>query len=83
MLFLINLLQKQPLSYLKGTEWNAVDYRDEVNSASTSHLGNPAYNGLNVYGDEVGTTLNWDDLAGTPAGTLGITKSNKNRIYRQ
>ena len=48
-----------------------VDYRDEVNSASTSHLGNPAYNGLNVYGDEAGTTFNWDALAGTPAGTLG------------
>ncbi|MBT6081684.1 MAG: TonB-dependent receptor, partial [Polaribacter sp.] len=62
---------KATLSYLKGTEWYAADYRDEVNSASTSHLGNPSYNGLNVYGDEVGTTLNWDELAGTPAGTLG------------
>ena len=51
--------------------WNAVDYRDEVNSASTSHVGNPAYNGLNVYGDEAGTTFNWDQMAGTPAGTLG------------
>ena len=62
---------KATLSYLKGTEWYAADYRDELNSASTSHLGNPSYNGLNVYGDEVGTTLNWDELAGTPAGTLG------------
>ena len=48
---------KATLSYLKGTDWYAVDYRDEANPSSTSHTGNPAYNGLNVYGDEVGTTL--------------------------
>lgn len=66
---------KATLSYLKGTEWYAEDYRDEVNSSSTSHSGNPGYNGLNVYGDEVGTTLNWDTLAGgLPPGTLGSTR---------
>ena len=65
---------KATLSYLKGTEWYATDYRDEVNPASTSHAGNPAYNGLNVYGDEVGTTLNWDELASVPAGTLGSSR---------
>ncbi len=65
---------KVTLSYLKGTEWNAVDYRDELNFSSTSHFENPAYNGINVYGDEVGTTLNWDALAGTPAGTLGASR---------
>ncbi|WP_417337372.1 TonB-dependent receptor domain-containing protein, partial [Halobacteriovorax marinus] len=65
---------KATLSYLKGTEWYATDYRDEVNPTSTSHAGNPAYNGLNVYGDEVGTTLNWDDLASVPAGTLGSSR---------
>ncbi len=48
---------KATMSYLKGTDWYAVDYRDEANPSSTSHAGNPAYNGLNVYGDEVGTTL--------------------------
>jgi outer membrane receptor protein involved in Fe transport len=65
---------KATLSYLEGTDWWATDYRDETNSASTSHVGNPAYNGLNVYGDEVGTTLNFDAIAGTPAGTLGATR---------
>lgn len=65
---------KATVSYLKGTEWYAVDYKDELNPSSTSHNGNPAYNGLNVYGDEVGTTLNWDTLAGTPAGTLGSSR---------
>jgi iron complex outermembrane receptor protein len=48
---------KATLSYLKGTEWYAVDYRDEVNPASISHAGNPNYNGLNVYGDEVSTSI--------------------------
>ena len=48
---------KATLSYLKGTDWFAVDYRDEVNPASTSHTGNPNYNGLNVYGDEVSTNI--------------------------
>ena len=65
---------KVTLSYLKGTEWNAVDYRDELNFSSTSHFENPAYNGINVYGDEVGNTFNWDALAGTPAGTLGASR---------
>ena len=48
---------KATLSYLKGTEWFAVDYRDELNPASTSHAGNPNYNGLNVYGDEVSANI--------------------------
>ena len=65
---------KATLSYLKGTDWYATDYRDEVDGVSTSHAGNTAYNGLNVYGDEVGTTLDFDAIAGTPAGTLGATR---------
>ncbi|WP_347172802.1 TonB-dependent receptor [Polaribacter uvawellassae] len=65
---------KATVSYLKGTEWFATDYRDEINPASTSHAGNPAYNGLNVYGDEVGTTLDWDALASVPVGTLGTSR---------
>jgi len=65
---------KATLSYLKGTDWYAVDYRDELNHASMGHSGNPAYNGINVYGDEVGTTLNWDTLASLPAGTLGTSR---------
>jgi len=49
---------KATLSYLKGTEWFAVDYRDEdKNSTAISHAGNPNYNGLNVYGDEVSQGL--------------------------
>lgn len=65
---------KATLSYLKGTDWYATDYRDEIDGASMSHAGNTAYNGLNIYGDEVGTTLDFDAIAGTPAGTLGATR---------
>ena len=65
---------KATLSYLKGTDWYATDYRDEIDGTSMSHSGNTAYNGLNMYGDEVGTTLDFDAIAGTPAGTLGATR---------
>ncbi|CAM1349443.1 TonB-dependent receptor [Tenacibaculum insulae] len=62
---------KTTLSYLKGEEWHATDYRDETDMTSVDHSSKPDYNGLNVYGDEVSTVLNFDTLAGTPAGTLG------------
>ena len=65
---------KATLSYLKGTDWYATDYRDEIDGTSMSHAGNTAYNGLNMYGDEVGTILDFDALAGTPAGTLGAPR---------
>ena len=56
-IFSDNFAAKATVSYLEGTDWYATDYRDETNPASTSHAGNPAYNGLNVYGDEVGTNI--------------------------
>ena len=65
---------KATLSYLKGTDWYATDYRDEIDGTSMSHQGNTAYNGLNVYGDEVGTILDFDAAAGAPAGTFGATR---------
>jgi outer membrane cobalamin receptor len=69
---------KATLSYLKGTEWAAVDYRDEVTGVN-DRATNPGYNGLNVYGDEVATTLNFEQIAlanGVPAfiaSTMGST----------
>ncbi|GLB47949.1 TonB-dependent receptor [Neptunitalea lumnitzerae] len=60
---------KANFSYLNGTDWYANNEMDlEMPGATRS---NPAYNGLNVYGDEVATTLNFDALAGLPTGTLG------------
>ncbi len=68
---------KATLSYLKGTEWYATDYRDENGTNATDHTGNTNYNGLNKYGDEVNTILNWDTLAGAPAGTFGSSSVSR------
>ncbi len=65
---------KATLSYLKGTDWYATDYRDEIDGTSMSHAGNTAYNGLNMYGDEVGTTL--------PVGASGASKRVTRTGYR-
>jgi outer membrane receptor protein involved in Fe transport len=66
---------KASFSYLKGTEWYATDYEDYANPGFDR--SNPAYEGLNVYGDEVSTILNFDTLSGLPAGTLGATRVSR------
>lgn len=58
---------KASISFLSGTEWYATDYRD-FNSPGLTR-DDPAYDGLNIYGDEVSTTLDFDELA---AGALPI-----------
>ncbi|MFD1293100.1 TonB-dependent receptor [Lutibacter holmesii] len=66
---------KASFSFLKGTDWFATDYRDFTNP--DFDRTNPAYDGLNIYGDEVATTLNFDALAGLPEGTLGSQKVSR------
>jgi iron complex outermembrane receptor protein len=50
---------KLNVSYMKGLDWFATDYTDVDATTSPEKLGksNPAYNGLNVYGDEVNRTI--------------------------
>ncbi|PJA05271.1 MAG: hypothetical protein COX71_07590, partial [Flavobacteriales bacterium CG_4_10_14_0_2_um_filter_35_18] len=48
---------KVSFSYLKGTDWEANDFRDNTNPANTP--SSPGYDGLNIYGDEVATTLDF------------------------
>ncbi|QWX83341.1 TonB-dependent receptor [Cellulophaga sp. HaHaR_3_176] len=61
---------KVNLSILEGEDWHANSIEDLANPGGTRV--NPAYDGLNVYGDEVSTELNFDALAGgLPSGTLG------------
>ena len=60
---------KANISYLRGEDWHANSIIDLNNPGAGRE--NPNYNGLNVYGDEVNTTLNFDLLAGLPSGTLG------------
>ena len=57
---------KANISFLKGEDWHA---NNTFNPGADRT--NPAYDGLNVYGDEVGTLLNFDALGGLPAGTVG------------
>jgi outer membrane receptor protein involved in Fe transport len=60
---------KANISILKGEDWHATR-TDDLNNPGADRT-NPAYDGLNVYGDEVGTLLNFDEAAGLPSGTVG------------
>ncbi len=72
---------KASVSFLKGTEWFATDYSDFSNPGLIRM--DPAYNGLNIYGDEVGTTLDFDQIAAenlpipvaTNFGTARVTRT--------
>ncbi len=60
---------KANFSILQGEDWQAVN-EDNLNNPGLGRE-DPNYDGLNVYGDEVNFPLNFDALAGLPAGTLG------------
>ncbi|PCJ95415.1 MAG: hypothetical protein COA50_09425 [Flavobacteriaceae bacterium] len=60
---------KANFSILKGEDWHA-NRIDDLNNPGATRV-DPAYDGLNVYGDEVGTLLNFDAAAGLPTGTVG------------
>ena len=63
------LAVKASFSLMEGTDWYAVSEEDLTNPGFTR--ADPAYDGLNIYGDEVSTVLNFDTLAGLPSGTVG------------
>jgi len=70
---------KVSFSYLDGTEWYATNYTN-TNSAGEYISGDrsdPNYNGQNIYGDEVATTLNYDELSGAPEGTFGSQRVSR------
>lgn len=70
---------KTSFSFLQGEDWHATSELDFANPGADR--SNPAYNGINVYGDEVGTTLNFDALGGLPSGTVGsafVTRTGYN-----
>ncbi len=60
---------KVSFSYLQGEDWHA-NRTDDLNNPGIDRT-DPNYNGLNVYGDEVTTLLNFDAAAGLPSGTVG------------
>ncbi|MDF0715077.1 TonB-dependent receptor [Muricauda sp. 334s03] len=63
------LAVKANLSVLTGEDWHA-NSRADLNNPGADR-SNPAYDGLNVYGDEVSTVLDFDAAAGFPTGTVG------------
>ncbi|MBD0779515.1 TonB-dependent receptor [Maribacter sp. ANRC-HE7] len=63
------LAVKASFSFMEGTDWYAVNEEDLDNPGLTR--ADPGYDGLNIYGEAVNTTLNFDTLAGLPSGTLG------------
>ena len=60
---------KANVSYLRGEDWHANSEVDLAVPGRTRE--DPAYDGLNIYGDEVGTLLNFDAAGGLPSGTVG------------
>ncbi len=69
---------KASFSMLKGTEWFATDYtnydQNEGFAIPGDRSSDHGYNGLNIYGDEAATTLDFDDLA-LPDAADGTTIS--------
>jgi len=73
---------KATLSYLKGTEWFATDYRNTLNGQYVAGDRNSDrnYDGLNVYGDEVSTNIRGvaqtlEQLGLAPAGSSALVPS--------
>lgn len=63
-------------SVFRGTDWYATDYSDEdVHPMNAALVGNsatnPSYDAVNMYGDEIATTMNLDAITGAPVGTFG------------
>jgi len=66
---------KVSFSYMQGEDWHA-NRTDDLNNPGIDRT-DPNYNGLNVYGDEVTTLLNFDAAAGLPTGTVGTANVSR------
>ena len=62
-------------SILKATDWYAGDTRDMTRTAATSHAGNPNYDGLNLYGDEVTTNIRGVFQTGLNTGAIPASQA--------
>jgi iron complex outermembrane receptor protein len=58
---------KLNFSYLQAEDWHATDYSQHAKDDPGTY--NTNVNGLNIYGDDIATTLDFDVLAGLPSGT--------------
>lgn len=71
---------KASVSYLSGTEWFSTDYTDFNNPGFTRE--NPGYDGLNIYGDEVAITLDFDEIAASALPIPVATDYGSARVSR-
>ncbi len=71
---------KVNFSFLQGTDWYAVDYTDIDNNPlynpnKGSRETNPAYDGMNIYGDEIVTTLPINDATGGMLDDIRVSRT--------
>ena len=60
-------------SFLNATDWLGNDYGTERDINNKGNIpGNPNFDGMNLYGDEVAIAVDADAAFGTPAGTFGV-----------
>lgn len=72
---------KANFSFLSGEDWHAVSDVD-VNNPGADRT-DPAFDGLNIYGDEVATVINFDAAAGLPTGTVGSANISRTGYREQ
>ena len=71
---------KVNFSFLKGTDWFAVDMSDidldpTNNAVKGSRVSNPSYDGMNIYGDEIATTLPISSLTGGALSDIRVSRT--------
>ncbi|MDA1119825.1 MAG: TonB-dependent receptor [Bacteroidetes bacterium] len=72
---------KVNVNYVRAIDWNANDKRDRANpdDPNSTRLTNPGYDGVNVYGDEVGINLKdfAPNVATGIANAIGLTPGSQ------
>ncbi len=63
---------KVNFAYLTAQDWHAADYSQHAEEEPGQYSTN--YNGVNIYGDAIATTIDFDAAAGAPPGTFGAEK---------
>ena len=69
---------KANITYLKGTDWYATNYQDK--SFAPINRSNPGYDGINVYGDEVSTTIINETVSRTGYNEVDLTNNKASNL---
>ncbi len=76
---------KVNFSFLKGTDWYAVDYTDiDTNPLNAGLRGNrqsnPSYDGMNIYGDEIAYTIPIHDATGGLLDDIRVSRTGYKEV---